>query len=128
VWDQDRELIEIQMPGDTAQADSVLENDTDALRLPRDSANNDPNPHFGRVVYIHGLELDRPIAITRYNYVDFAFGQPYKAATVGAAGAVGLGVTAISANLLMRAAPIAGAVGEQGHESPMYSANGRSMR
>jgi YD repeat-containing protein len=77
VWDQERELIEIQVPGDSAQSNAVLENDTAVTRLPRDSANNDPSPHFGRVLYVHGLALDRPIAITRYNYVDFAFGQPY---------------------------------------------------
>src|SRR5688500_10164809 len=70
VWDHEQELIEIQVPGDSAQPDSVLENDTDALHMRPDSGNNDPNPHFGRVLDIHGLELAGPSARTRYNYVD----------------------------------------------------------
>jgi RHS repeat-associated protein len=77
VWDGEQELIEIQVPGDASQPSTVLEADNTVFHLPRDAGGMDPNPYFGRVVYVAGLSLDRPIAIVRYNYVDFFFGTPY---------------------------------------------------
>jgi RHS repeat-associated protein len=72
VWDGDQELIEIQVPGDSLQPPSVLENDDYLPRLDFLSRgqSNDPNPLFGRVVYTHGIGLDHPIALTRYRYVN----------------------------------------------------------
>jgi RHS repeat-associated protein len=75
VWDGDQELIEIQVPlrlaGSTQQQpDSVLENDVSLPEMPQVNS-QDPNPFFGRVLFIHGLETDKPIGLVRYNYVDF---------------------------------------------------------
>jgi RHS repeat-associated protein len=75
IWDGERELIEIQVPLRLPQAGqdqpaSVLEDDLYLPQLPHFNF-QDPNPFFGRVLFVHGLDVDRPIAITRYNYVDF---------------------------------------------------------
>jgi YD repeat-containing protein len=75
VWDGEQELVEIQVPlklaGSTQeQPASVLEDDVNLPQLPHVNF-NDPNPFFGRVLYLHGLDLDHPVGITRYNYVDF---------------------------------------------------------
>lgn len=74
VWDGDRELAEIRVPvklvDGTAVADTAIDNDLYLPRLSRTFHGYDPNPYFGRVVYTPGLELDQPLAITRYNYVD----------------------------------------------------------
>lgn len=75
VWDGDQELFEIQvpyrLPGGQPQPDSVLENDAYLPQLPHFGAGRDPNPYFGRVLYVHGLALDQPVAVVRYHYVDF---------------------------------------------------------
>jgi RHS repeat-associated protein len=77
VWDGEQELVEIQvpyrLPGGAPQPDSVLENDGYVAQLPRFGSSVDPNPYFGRVLYVHGLALDQPLAIVRSNYVDFFF-------------------------------------------------------
>jgi RHS repeat-associated protein len=76
VWDGEQELIEIQVPGAATQSSVDLENDDYLPRMDYlDSM--DPNPHFGRVVYVHGLSLDQPIALTRYRYVDHYWGRPF---------------------------------------------------
>jgi RHS repeat-associated protein len=75
VWDGEQELFEIQvpyrLPGGQPQPDSVLENDAYLPQLGHFGAAKDPNPFFGRVLYVHGLVLDQPVAVVRYNYVDF---------------------------------------------------------
>ena len=75
VWDGDQELFEIQvpyrLPGGSPQPDSTLENDAYLPQLGHFGGAKDPNPYFGRVLYVHGLVLDQPVAIVRYNYVDF---------------------------------------------------------
>jgi hypothetical protein len=75
VWDGQQELVEIQvpyrLPGGSVQPDSILENDAYLPQLGRFGSAMDPNPYFGRVMYLHGLGLDQPLAIVRYNYVDF---------------------------------------------------------
>jgi RHS repeat-associated protein len=77
VWDGTQELFEIQvpyrLPGEQPQPDTVLENDAYLANLPRFGSGKDPNPYFGRVLYVHGLAVDEPVAIVRYNYVDFLF-------------------------------------------------------
>ena len=71
VWDGSDELWEIQMPGEDTSA--FLENDTAVVRLPIDKVGTnwvDPNPYFGRVLYIHGLAVDRPLGLVRFGYGD----------------------------------------------------------
>jgi len=63
IWDGSQVLIEIRVPGDGSTVD--MENDLFMPNLPNDGQNGDPNPFFGRVVYTHGIELDRPLAVTR---------------------------------------------------------------
>ncbi len=64
VWDGESELYEIQLPGATdVWPVSALEADTSAAVTDRY-----PNTTYGRVVYTHGLELDRPLAVTRIGY------------------------------------------------------------
>ncbi len=77
IWDGSRELIEIQVPVDESQSPSVLENDDLLSRESLDTGGNDPNPYFGRVVYTYGLAVDKPVAVTRYRYVDYFEGQQY---------------------------------------------------
>lgn len=81
VWDGNNELYEIQMPGGDAlttappQTDAVLENDTGTItEQPEDSAQQwlDPNPFYGRVAYLHGLGIDRPLSVTRISYAERA--------------------------------------------------------
>jgi RHS repeat-associated protein len=74
VWDGDQILSEIQMPGDSTSRDiPYWENDTAAVFLavinPQGGGNGDPSRYFGRVVYSHGLGIDHPVSMTRYNYV-----------------------------------------------------------
>ena len=74
VWSSTSELAEIQMPAaDSTPADTV-ENDTLAVVRHRDItmpyAHYDSNRIFGRVLYVHGLAVDQPLAITRVNYAD----------------------------------------------------------
>ena len=73
VWDGDRELAEIQVPiryagQSTSVPDSVQNNDRFVPALPLLNG-EDPNPFFGRVVYVPGLALDQPAGLTRYGYV-----------------------------------------------------------
>lgn len=72
VWDGDRELYEIQMPGDSGS--TYLENDNQQVVLPSTTEGGsyrvDPNPYYGRVAYSHGLALDAPASIVRMGYGD----------------------------------------------------------
>lgn len=83
VWDGDKELWEIQMPG--SDTSSYLENDVNPVP-PRQWINwypdarydqpggiydyskyswYDPNPLHGRVAYTHGLGVDQPLSLVR---------------------------------------------------------------
>lgn len=67
VWSGDRVLHEIQAPGADTLAAGVLENDT----APVQHAGvwwRDQSYYFGRVTYVHGEELDRPLGIIRQAY------------------------------------------------------------
>ena len=68
VWDGEQELGEIQMPPGQAETDGAF---TPLSLLPTLAVpgNGDPNPLFGQVLYVHALGLDRPLALTRLNYV-----------------------------------------------------------
>jgi RHS repeat-associated protein len=77
VWDGSQQAIEIRQPGDSAATAAVLENDTaPAQGRPVYQGTNgefvDPNAFFGRVVYTHGVSLDAPLSITRWEYADSA--------------------------------------------------------
>lgn len=77
VWDGPQVLAEIQMPG--RDGDSLyFENDTALVRYPASSIPLyfDYNPQYGRTAYMHALGLDRPLVVTRMNYVDTLYGQP----------------------------------------------------
>jgi YD repeat-containing protein len=76
VWDADRELIEIQQPGDAGQSAAALENDTAAVLDTVDAAGTtvDLSPYFGRAIYTSGLESDRPLALTRLAYARYLSG------------------------------------------------------
>jgi RHS repeat-associated protein len=70
VWDGDRELYEIQMPGNETE---YLENDTDSVHqatIHRGSTPVDPDPYYGRVAYTYGGAIDQPLSIVRMGYVD----------------------------------------------------------
>jgi RHS repeat-associated protein len=74
VWSGSSELAEIQMPAtDSTPADTV-ENDTQPVKRARAAVvpqpSYDSNRLFGRVLYVHGLATDQPLAITRVNYAD----------------------------------------------------------
>jgi RHS repeat-associated protein len=70
VWDGAQELWEIQMPGDESEWDGGLENDTALVGDRVDDWGVDRNPYFGRVLYTHGPTIDRPLALTRFQYAD----------------------------------------------------------
>ena len=53
------------------EPDSVLDDDNYVARLSRFASDVDPNPFFGRVRYVHGFNVDHPLAVVRYSYVDF---------------------------------------------------------
>jgi RHS repeat-associated protein len=82
VWDDDRELAEIQMPGGTAANEVALyENETGLAHLPNLSTqvgSVDRNQYFGVVIYTAGRGVDQPLAVTRLNYEDQHddFGSP----------------------------------------------------
>ncbi|MGH7718855.1 MAG: RHS repeat-associated core domain-containing protein [Gemmatimonadaceae bacterium] len=60
VWDGDHELGEIQYPGDDAVSAAQLERDTVTIT---------PDGRlWRRVVYTHGLDVDRPLGILRMGY------------------------------------------------------------
>ncbi|HXO83932.1 MAG TPA: RHS repeat-associated core domain-containing protein [Gemmatimonadales bacterium] len=66
VWNGSQELVEIQMPGDTAL--HKHENDVSLLGFQCLPNRLDMNQYFGRVVYIPGRGIDQPLAATRINY------------------------------------------------------------
>jgi RHS repeat-associated protein len=73
VWDGNTELAEIQMPATDSTASSTIENDT--LPITRSVPGSgdplyDANRLYGQVLYVAGLETDRPLAITRNHYAD----------------------------------------------------------
>lgn len=76
VWDGTQELAEIQMPNGAVNGQvNQTERDTGFVAIPpftltQDPQYFDPNPYFGRVLYTHGLALDRPLSITRVEYTD----------------------------------------------------------
>jgi RHS repeat-associated protein len=74
VWDGDRELWEIKMPDSL----NLRENDTDpippSLRLatmPGQGTFSDIMGQFGRVGYVYGGAVDRPLIVLRLGYADF---------------------------------------------------------
>lgn len=75
VWDGAQELGEIQMPLGQAETDGSFT--ALALVTGQDGTSGDPNPWFGQAVYLHGLALDRPVAITRLNYVQAKDPNPF---------------------------------------------------
>lgn len=86
VWDGEQVLYEIQMPG--ADGSPHLEADTAHVALGMFGekpwpVSIDPNPFFGRVAYVHGSGLDRPLGIVRMGYGDVQdsanFVLPYRA-------------------------------------------------
>jgi RHS repeat-associated protein len=79
IWDGVSELWEIQMPGNPGTPADTMENDVSPVKLaPTSSPYMDLNPYFGRVVYTHGLELDQPLALTRFGYADWPQNQTYR--------------------------------------------------
>jgi RHS repeat-associated protein len=71
VWDGNAELYEIQMPGWEGTPTDSLENDTLAVEVALVGPNQgDRNKYFGRVTYAYGLQLDRPLSVTRFRYAD----------------------------------------------------------
>ena len=84
IWDGNQELAEIRVPYDTANA-AVEELDVN-YPLPEYTfifgSYGDPNPFYGHVVYSPGVEIDQPLSVTRYRYVD----QPGGAGTPKDAG------------------------------------------
>ena len=79
VWDGDRELYEVQMPGGDTTPTTTLESDTEAPEQPADSTYTyfDRNPFFGRVAYTNGLGIDQPLGITRLGYSDRPLNRPF---------------------------------------------------
>jgi RHS repeat-associated protein len=73
VWNGEVELYEIQVPGGETDAVGTIENDLEPVKRQRPSPSVDPNPFYGRVAYTHGLKLDRPLSVTRINYVDLPY-------------------------------------------------------
>ncbi|MGH9566293.1 MAG: RHS repeat-associated core domain-containing protein, partial [Candidatus Angelobacter sp.] len=73
VWDGDRELAEIEMPATDSTPASTIENDTLSITRPVPGTGDvlyDANRLYGEVLYVNGLETDRPLAITRTHYAD----------------------------------------------------------
>jgi RHS repeat-associated protein len=83
VWDGDQELYEIQMPGDTLESQTWVENDTAYVndRVDNSTAHGyfDQNPYFGRVLYTGGLSIDQPLGIIRMQYSTHPSGKSYQA-------------------------------------------------
>jgi RHS repeat-associated protein len=81
VWDGDKELWEIQKPASTdygeVTPDNVREDDVGAVALPDyGDFEDDINPYFGRVAYVYGHGVDRPLSVVRINYEDAPNDQP----------------------------------------------------
>jgi RHS repeat-associated protein len=73
VWDGNQELAEIEMPATDSTASTTIENDTLAIvrSVPgTGDALYDANRLYGQVLYVNGMETDRPLAITRNRYAD----------------------------------------------------------
>jgi RHS repeat-associated protein len=69
LWDGDRELYEIQMPGGDTLNAATLENDTLVVKDVLPSAKwTDVTPYYGRVSYVHGGGIDQPLGVVRINY------------------------------------------------------------
>ena len=61
------------MPATDSTASTTIENDTLAIvrSVPgTGDALYDANRLYGQVLYVNGLEIDRPLAITRNHYAD----------------------------------------------------------
>ena len=81
VWDGEQELYEIQMPGDSTESSTWLENDTAYVTSRTDSSSygyTDRNPYFGRVAYTHGLGIDQPLGIIRMQYASRPSNKTYQ--------------------------------------------------
>lgn len=69
------------MPGGDEHA-QYWENDTQEMTLDWFGTGPwpgsiDPNPYFGRVVYVHGLALDQPLGVIRMGYADLTDSARY---------------------------------------------------
>lgn len=94
VWDGNHELYEIQMPGQDGSA--YLENDVaripiqsytpwwpmtgDPMLPPNNYFEYDPNAHYGRVAYTHGIGTDQPLGLIRIELQKY-FAPSYGAGT-----------------------------------------------
>lgn len=94
VWDGSHELYEIQMPGQDGSA--YLENDVaripiqsytpwwpmggDPMLPPSNYFEYDPNAHYGRVAYTHGIGTDQPLGLIRIELQKY-FAPAYGAGT-----------------------------------------------
>ena len=72
VWDGTRELYEIKMPNtatfwehDIPPADTI-----GVARQPNGGEQYDRSPHYGRVGYVYGGAIDRPLVVMRMGYGD----------------------------------------------------------
>jgi RHS repeat-associated protein len=79
VWDGNRELWEMQVPGDDLTTPDTLENDIGPIQRTLDASTHyqDVNPFFGRVAYTYGLGVDQPLSLMRAGYADQPSGQPW---------------------------------------------------
>jgi len=77
VWAGAAELWEIQVPGHDGVSPAIMDDDTTAVDLAPATWPTyfDRNPYFGRVAYSYAGGLDRPIGVTRINYVDRPYSQ-----------------------------------------------------
>ena len=72
VWDGERELYEIKMPNvaafwehDIQPADTI-----GVAQQPNGGQQYDRSPHYGRVGYVYGGAIDRPLVVMRMGYGD----------------------------------------------------------
>ncbi|MGH7663732.1 MAG: hypothetical protein ACRENI_05480 [Gemmatimonadaceae bacterium] len=74
VWDGEQTLYEIRMPGADNTPVEVMENDTAVVARNAFWYSDDPfwdsGRSFGRVAYVHGGGIDKPLAVVRMNYTD----------------------------------------------------------
>jgi RHS repeat-associated protein len=79
VWDGSEELAEVQRPGGNFDGAALMESDSVATQVEPSTwpTHWDANPRFGVVIYTNALGLDRPISVTRVQYVDKPYGQNY---------------------------------------------------
>jgi RHS repeat-associated protein len=68
VWDGNAILDEVQYPGGNGESAANLERDTTTIQA--------DSRHYGRILYTHGLELDKPLAVTRVGYGSMHSGGP----------------------------------------------------